>query len=287
MSADTSGPQSRGGFGDGGPGQGGGGRRGRRQPPQPVEVVAVSRLTPRFVSVLVSGGDLSRFGAAAPTSHIKVFLPAPGQDAPLLPATTQDGERVWPDGPRPVLRTYTPRSFDAEAGTLEIQFALHGAGPAAEWAQRAEPGMRIAIGGPGGRFAADLSAPRWWIAADESALPAAATLLDALPASATAEVHLEVAGPEEEIPLDSPAKATITWHHRRSPDSFGADLLEAAAGAEITAGTQVWVACEASAMRAIRRLLVGEKDVPHSALVTRGYWRAGVADHPDHDYGED
>ncbi|MBO3742662.1 hypothetical protein [Actinoplanes flavus] len=47
-------------------------------------------------------------------------------------------------------------------------------------------GDRVALGGPGGRFAADLDAPRWWIAGDESALPAIGSLLDARPASASA-----------------------------------------------------------------------------------------------------
>jgi len=267
---------------------GAGGRGGRRPPPQPVEVTAVTRLTPGLVSVLVGGGDLSRFGEAAPTSHIKVFLPAQGQAAPALPTVTPDGERAWPaDAPRPVVRTFTPRSYDAGSGTLEIQFALHETGPAAEWARRAKPGMRIAIGGPGGRFAADLGAPHWWIAGDESALPAVGTLLDALPATATATVHLEVAGPAEEIPVESPAKTTVTWHYRPDRHSFGTTLHAAAASAVITPGSQVWVACESSAMRGIRRLLLGERGVPHSALVTRGYWRLGAADYPDHDYGED
>jgi NADPH-dependent ferric siderophore reductase len=270
-------------------GQGRDGRRGggrRRQPPQPVEVVAVSRLTPRLVSVHVGGGDLSRFSQAAPTSHIKVFLPAPGQDAPCLPEITPEGPAWSQDAPRPIVRTYTPRSFDPAAGTLEVQFALHGQGPAADWAQRAKAGDKIAIGGPGGRFAADLGARQWWIAGDESALPAVGTLLDALSASAAAEVHLEVSGAEDEIPLKSPADAAITWHRRRGPGAWGEELYETAARADIAPGTQVWVACESSAMRRIRRQLGGQR-VPASAMVTRGYWRLGAANHPDHDYGED
>lgn len=264
--------------------EGGGGRR--RQPPQPVEVVAVSRVTPRLVSVHVRRADRNRFGEAAPTSHIKVFLAAPGQEAPTLPTMTPEGQ-VWPeDAPRPIVRTYTPRSFDAEAGTLEIQFVLHGEGPASEWAQRAKIGDKLAVGGPGGRFAPNLAARHWWIAGDESALPAVATLLDALPPSATAQVHLEVAGPEDELPLQSAAHATIAWHHRRSPDAWGAELFDAAASAAISEGTQVWVACEASAVRRIRRDLL-DRHVPASLLVTRGYWRRGEANHPDHDYGED
>jgi NADPH-dependent ferric siderophore reductase len=268
-----------------GRGDGGGGRR--RPPPQPVSVVAVSSLTPRLVSVRVGGGDLSRFDQAAPTSHMKLFLPADGQDAPTLPVVTPEG-RTWPsDAPRPIVRTYTPRSYDPDTETVEVQFVLHGEGPAAVWAQRAKPGDKIALGGPGGRFAADLGTRHWWIAGDESALPAVGTLLDALPASATAEVHLEVADADDEIALKSEAATTITWHHRRAPDAYGVELNDAAESAAITSDTQVWVACEASAMRRIRRYLRAEGGVPASALITRGYWRLGIADHPDHDYGED
>jgi NADPH-dependent ferric siderophore reductase len=259
----------------------------RRPPPQLVEVVSVSRVSPRLVSVHVGGGDLSRFTDAAPTSHVKLFLPAPGQDAPTLPVMTPEG-RSWPDGaPRPTVRTYTPRAYDPAAGTLEIQFALHGAGPAAQWAQRATAGDKVAIGGPGGRFSVDPSARDWWIAGDESALPAVGTLLDWLPAYAIAQVHLEVAGPDDEIPLTSAAEIKVTWHHRRAPGAWGAELADAARGAALAPDTQAWVACESSAMRAIRKILLDGQRVPAYSLVTRGYWRLGAADHPDHDYGED
>lgn len=261
-------------------------RGGGRRPPQSVEVVAVSKITPRLVSIQFSGGDLSRFGEAAPASHIKVFLPAPGQDAPTLPVVTAEG-RSWPEGqPRPMVRTYTPRAFDPVAGTLEVQFFLHDEGPASDWAQRAKAGDRIAIGGPGGRLSADLGAPHWWIAGDETALPAIGTLLDALPATTTAEVHLEVSGPEDEVTLGSPAHTTFAWHHRRTANAFGAELQDAATVAIITPDTQVWVACEATAMRGIRRSLL-ERQISAARLVTRGYWLRGEADHPDHDHGED
>jgi len=247
----------------------------------------VSRIAPRLVSVWVGGDALEGFATAAPTSHLKVFLPADGQTTPILPEYTPDGAVRAEDGPPPVVRTYTPRRFDEASGTLEIQFVLHGAGPASEWAERASVGDQLAVAGPGGRFSMDPGAERWWIAGDESAIPAVGTLLEALPDSAAAEVHLEVAGPDDEIELASPAKTTITWHHRRTPDAWGAELDEAARGAAIADGTRVWVACEAATMRGIRRYLIGERRLPAGSLVTRGYWRLGAANHPDHDYGDD
>ena len=252
--------------------------------------MSVDYVSPRMVSVLVTGDNLDAYGEAAPTSHLKVFLPAEGQTEPLLPQQTPDGP-VYPDGPPPVVRTYTPRRYDPETRILEIQFLLHGTGPASEWAQRAKPGDKLAVGGPGGRFALEPVADHWWLAADESAIPAVGTLLDVLPETATVEVHIEVEGPDDEIGFESQAKTSITWHHRSasaaSSEAFGAELARAAREASIPDGARVWVACEAAAMRDIRRYFLVDRKVPRDALVTRGYWRTGEQNHPDHDYGED
>lgn len=258
----------------------------RRKPPKRVEVVSVSTIAPRLVSVLVAGDDLDAFADAAPTSHLKVFLPADGQDAPSLPEYTPEGA-VYEEGPRPVVRTYTPRRYDPAAKTLEIQFLIHGEGPASEWARRARPGDKLAVAGPGGRFSLEPAAGHWWLAADESAIPAVGTLLDALPETAVVDVHIEVDGPDDEIELQGPAKTTVAWHRRRARDAFGAELADAARAAAIPDGARIWVACEATAMRGIRRYFTREKGVPVAQLVTRGYWRAGEQNHPDHDYGDD
>ncbi len=142
------------------------------------------------------------------------------------------------------------------------------------------------MAGPGGRFSLEPVADHWWLAADESAIPAVGTLLEALPETAAADVHLEVDGPGRRGRIRRPAKTTISWHHRRRPDAFGAELAEAARAATIPDGARIWVACEAAAMRDIRRYFIAERHLP-PPLVTRGYWRAGEQNHPDHDYGED
>jgi NADPH-dependent ferric siderophore reductase len=253
-----------------------------------VTVTAVSKIAPRLVSVTVTGDDLGGFAEAAPTSHLKVLLPPAGAGQLLLPEQGPDGP-VWShdESLRPVTRTYTPRRYDPVTRTLEIQFVLHGAGPASEWAERASAGDEIAVAGPGGRFTLDPAAERWWMAADESALPAVGTLLDALPETASAEVHIEVEDSGDEIELPSAARTSVTWHHRDSSGAFSAALDKAAREADIADGTRIWVACEAAAMRGIRRHFTRERSLPASSLVTRGYWRIGEPNHPDHDYGED
>ncbi len=48
-----------------------------------------------------------------------------------------------------------------------------------------------------------------------------------------------------------------------------------------------WVGLEATAMREVRRHLLGERRADRDALHTRGYWKYGTTNHPDHDTGED
>ncbi|WLQ31935.1 siderophore-interacting protein [Streptomyces castrisilvae] len=255
----------------------------RRRPPRQVEVVDVRPLTPRMLSVVFAGESLAGFAEPAPTAHIKLFLPdADGNVA--RPVAGPDGHLAWPDG-RPVMRTYTPRRFDAQARTLEVWFVLHGDGPAARWAAQAEPGSRAAIGGPGGGFCVDPAAASWWIGGDESALPAIATLLEALPDDVTGQVHLEAAGPEDRIGLPAPAGVVVTWHDRAGEP--GAALVDTCHRADLADDTHIWIACEASAVRKARSYLLGERMLPRPQVTTRGYWRVGEANHPDHDFGED
>ena len=262
----------------------------RRKPPRRTTVTSVSTIAPRLISVLVTSDELDGFTGAAPTSHLKLFLPPGGASTPLLlPEQGPDGGQVWnhDESLRPVVRTYTPRRYDPATKTLEIQLVLHGEGPASEWAQQVKPGDEVGVGGPGGRFVLDEGAGHWWIAGDESALPAVGTLLDALPPTATADVHLEVRDADDVIKLPSAATVNVTWHHRYDSGDYSAALEAAARDSEIEDGTKIWVACESGKMRDIRRYLTRQRGIPLSQLVTRGYWRRGESNYPDHDYGED
>ena len=262
------------------------GRPRHRPAPRPVEVVGVERLGPRMISVSFGGERLEGFPVPAPTAHIKLFLPDEhGQLA--LPAAGPDG--LQQPQARPIMRTYTPRRYNPATNILEVQFVLHGDGPASRWAAQATPGDRAAVGGPGGRFSLGPEATRWWIAGDESALPAIATLLDALPDDAQAQVHLEVDGPDDQIAVPARPGIGIRWHLRADPHGShcGTELIRAARLTGPGPADRVWVACEAGVVRQIRTYLLAERSLPRDRVTTRGYWRLGEANHPDHDYGED
>jgi len=249
-----------------------------RPPPRPVMVERVERMTPGMVRIVFSGADLGSFEQSRPGGHMKLFFPP--TDAAWPPAA---------DAPRPPSRTYTPRRYDAARGLLEVEFVLHGEGLAAIWAEHARVGDCILVSGPGGGYAVPEGVARLVIVADDAALPAVGTILEALPAGCQTTILCEVEGPAEERDLSPVAASHPTWLHRGPTGARPGDLLEAAARsmAREAADAHWWVACEAGTMRRIRDFLAGEAGIERARLHTRGYWKFGEHNHPDHDYGED
>ena len=250
-----------------------------RKPRYSVSVRRVAKLTPRMVRVTFDGEALEGFIWNGPAAHLKLIFGEPAADRP-----SSDNP------PRPIMRTYTPRRFDAATRELEVDFVIHGTGPASDWAAQAAPGQTLTLAGPGRSYAVDPAADWYLLVGDDTAIPAICTILEALPAAAPKRVLLEVADASEEHPLDAPlANAELTWLRRGEDAVRAGRALEAAVRAlDPPAGSgRVYVACEAGAMRRIRQHLLHDRALPREHLVTRGYWKLGETDHPDRDYGED
>jgi len=258
-----------------------GGRGGRRprSPTRLVTVEQVARVTPRLTRITFGGEALAGFGPPRPGAHMKLlFVP--------------DGENWSPDdetAPRPPRRSYTPRRFDPESRRLDVEFVHHGDGLAAGWAAGATPGDRIYINGPGGGYDVPQDAADIVLVADDTALPAAGTILEALPKGCRAIVLCEVAAAAEERPLSPSVEAAPRWLHRDGARSVPGTLLEAAVRELETPDATAcwWIACEAAAMRRIRLHLLRERGIDPSRVHTRGYWKLGETAYPDHDYGND
>ncbi len=258
-----------------------------RKPRFVVHVKRVRRLTPRMVRVTFTGEELSGFAWNGPAAHIKlIFDAANGQVA----SAPQGGTTTAPGAARAPMRTYTPRRFDAAARELDVEFVIHGEGPASAWAEQAAVDQQLTIAGPGRSYAIDTAADWYVLAGDDTAIPAICTILDALPPSVKALALLEVVDSAEEHALETrTANTEIRWLRRGAdPRHAGRELESAVRRMELPPGAgRIYVACEADAMRRIRRHLITERAFPRERLVTRGYWRLGETDHPDRDYGED
>src|SRR5690606_34476426 len=157
-----------------------------------------------------------------------------------------------------------------------------------DWARRARPGDTLAVSGrAGGAWSIDPEADWYLLGADESALPALATILEELPSGKQAYVYVEVTDEGEHQTLKSPAKVEVTWLHRGGQEP--GSLLEASfRDFAVPAGDgRVWVGCEAGVMRRIRSHLLTEKGMTKDRIHTQGYWKQGTENHPDHDVGQE
>ncbi|AOR35322.1 NADPH-dependent ferric siderophore reductase [Streptomyces fodineus] len=238
------------------------------------EVVRTERLTPHMQRVVLGGEGLADFAADTCTDHyVKLLFGPEGVTYP----EPFDLERIRAEFPReqwPVTRTYTVRAWDPEHRELTLDFVIHGdEGLAGPWATRVQPGERVRFMGPGGAYAPDPAADWHLLAGDESALPAIARSLQALPTDARAHAFVEVSGPEEEQKIDSDVE--VVWLHR-GDRPVGEALLEAVRGFEFPDGrVQAFVHGEAGFVKELRRLLRVELAIPREDLSISGYWRLG------------
>ena len=261
----------------------------RRPRPYPATVAAVEALGPYLLRISLDGDGLAEFRWPGPASHLKLFLPEPGQRDVDLPPADEDGLMITEPGrPRPMTRTFTPRRWDPATRQLELEFVLHGHGPASQWATRAKPGDQVAVSQPRRTYEV-LPDSRWvLLAGDESALPAIATLLEAIDPGIAVHVLIELEDADHQVALPARAGTGRRWLLRQPGERPGAALTAAIAAWTAPDGPgQVWAACEAVAVRDIRSRLLGPLGWSADRILTRGYWRAGEANHPDHDYGED
>ena len=122
-----------------------------------LKVLRTHRVSPQLLRVTLGGEDLADFVSGSFDDHIKVFFPPAGAEKPALPEVGADGIR-FPEGqPRPETRDYTPRGYDNAARELDIEFVLHGDGPASTWAAQAQPGQYLGVGGPRERHSLHLA----------------------------------------------------------------------------------------------------------------------------------
>jgi NADPH-dependent ferric siderophore reductase len=239
-------------------------------------VVARTRaITSRLQRVTIGGPGLAGFTSRGlPDERVKLLLPAPGQERPELPTVTERGFGFAPGVQRPTMRSFTLRRFDPQTLELDLDFVAHD-GLASAWSRTVAPGAKVGITGPAGGYDPGEEERRQLLVGDETALPAIATILERLPASAHADVFAEVADASAEVPLPTSNGARITWLHRdSSAEPVGALLVDAVRALDWPAEpVHVWAAGETSAMRAIRRHLREEHRVPRERLEVIGHWR--------------
>jgi len=243
-------------------------------------VASAEALTPGLVRVVLEGGDLADLVMPDATdAYINAaFRPVDASYGEVFdPQTIRD---THPDAALPPRRRYTVRAWDPVSHRLTVDFVVHGdRGVAGPWAVNARPGDVLVFTGPNGGYRPDPHVDWHLLMGDESALPAIAASLEALPATARAVVRVVCDGPEHEIDLPSPAAIDLEWLHRHGDERDESLLLRAAEALDFAEGTPFgFVHGEADEIRAVRRHLLQERGLTRRDLSCSPYWRRTMTD---------
>jgi NADPH-dependent ferric siderophore reductase len=180
-------------------------------------------------------------------------------------------------------RDYTIRGMDHLAGTISVDFVLHGDTPAPTWARQAKPGDRIEARGPRGGTVLRPDADWHLLTGDETCIPAIAHILETMPTGTKAFVFIEVGDRNGELDLTPRADAVIRWVHRNGaaagPSELMNDMLQDLA---LPPGNgHAYIIGETSNVRRQRRTLLA-RGLARDQISSEGYWRPGRIGGHDH-----
>jgi NADPH-dependent ferric siderophore reductase len=235
-----------------------------------LEVLRVVDLTPRMRRITLGGPELAGFISLGTDDHVKLLFPQNAEQAAALETMVLGAGKD--NGPLPEMRDYTPRRYDLEKLELDIDFVLHGDGPASTWAEQARPGQFLHIGGPRGSMIVPDIFDSYLLIGDETALPAIARRLEGLAANRKALVVIEVENGAEQQVLESAAQVNVIWVLREGGKD---NLLTTVKQLQVPKGNlYAWVATETKVSRQIRRVLLDEHGLNEQFVKAVGYWRA-------------
>ncbi|WP_085629418.1 siderophore-interacting protein [Pseudomonas sp. R16(2017)] len=234
-----------------------------------LQVLRVVDLTPRMRRITLGGPELAGFVSLGTDDHVKLLFPQNAEQAAALETLVLGAGK---GGPMPEMRDYTPRRYDLDSLELDIDFVLHGDGPASTWAEQAKPGQFLHIGGPRGSMIVPDIFDSYLLIGDETALPAIARRLEGLAANRKALVVVEVENGKEQQTLESPAQVNVIWVLREGGKD---NLLATVRQLQVPKDNlYAWVATETKVSRQIRRVLLDDHGLDEQFVKAVGYWRA-------------
>lgn len=265
-------------------------------------VVRTARLAPHWMRVTLGGGDIDQFRPMGYDQWLRIFLPRGGDEGlERIPAKAHKllGYLKYlriPEGVRPVMRNYSVRSYrsaTAEHGVeIDIDFVLHGsaadgtAGPASHWAETCTPGESVVIIDEGLTFNPARGVNSVLLIADETGLPALASICATLPTDAAGLAMIEVPSADDALEFDRPEGIDVRWIVRPATAKPGELVLAA-----LTAlpeddlppvGFHAFIVGEQSLPTSARRHLVNERRVSKDLISFCGYWRVAAASSKSH-----
>jgi NADPH-dependent ferric siderophore reductase len=289
--------------------------------PYRAAVAAIRKLSSGFVRVSLTCDDFETFGTERLDQRIKLVFPlADGSFSPLEAGDWYGQWRALPEHRRNPLRTYTVRAVFPQERRVDVDFVVHGdGGVASGWLRTAAVGDELVVIGPDALSPHSGVGIDWrpgtatdlLLVGDETAAPAIAAILEALPPNRRAHAFIEVPAEEDALPLVVGPNVEVSWiaraggqHGCRLLPAVTAWLAErpelvaaAAAGRDqeleevdvdreilwerpesAVGGFYAWIAGESGVVTALRRMLVRGYGIDRGRVAFMGYWRSGRAE---------
>jgi len=221
--------------------------------------------------------DLAVIGVEEIAEHVRLIKVASSDLVGFEYAPGQDLLFEFPDGDRTLRRRYTIRRLDSPQGIADFEIEMHdGLGPATRWAAEAQVGERLEAIGPRGAVKVRSEAMNHLFVVDDSAMPAAFAMLDALPANMSAIALLVTSHGAKSRPTvaDRPETSLVWLDQDEIVDELN-DLY-------IPADTAVYLFGERQLVRLVEEILV-EDGIDRDAVKSKAYWRR---DKPNASHGE-
>jgi NADPH-dependent ferric siderophore reductase len=220
-----------------------------------LEVVSADEVAPHVRLITMASSDLVGFEYT------------PGQDLLF----------EFPDGDLTLRRRYTIRRLDPAAGIADFEIEIHdGCGPATRWAAKAELGDHLEAIGPRGGISFRPTATSHLLVVDDSAMPAAFALLEALPADTPASALLVTGHGAMSRPAPTGVPATsLIWLDQT-------EMFEMLSDLHPTAGAAAYLFGERHLVRTTEELLIAG-GLDRDAVASKAYWRR---DQPNASHGE-
>ena len=220
-----------------------------------LEVVGVDEVAPHVRLITMASSDLLGFEYT------------PGHDLLF----------EFPDGDLTLRRRYTIRRLDATAGIADFEIEIHNRrGPATRWAAKAEVGEHLEAIGPRGAISLRPTATSHLFVVDDSAMPAAFALFEALPGDTPVTALLVTSHGAKSRPAPAGAPATsLVWLDQ-------AEMLKMLSDLHPAASTSAYLFGERHLVRTAEELLIAG-GLDRDAIASKAYWRR---DQPNAIHGE-
>lgn len=239
------------------------------------------QIAPHLVRLTLGGPGFENFVDKAVTDrYIKIMFAKP--ELGLTPPYDMEALREQlPMEDLPVRRTYTVRSSDPVAQTIDVDFVVHGdQGLAGPWAQNAQVGESVCFAGPGGLYFPRDEFDFHILCGDETAIPAISAAVESMDASMRGAVLIEVSDEQDEMDLGAPDGVEVIWVHRGAAFDPQNTVLENAVR-EVPwpeGRVQVFAHGEREVMKSLRGYFYNERGVDRRDMSLSAYWAYGRAE---------